>query len=119
MLTQWKRRAGSPDRIGRILLLLPVLLALSAVFAACAKSPDRRAYDEVAATMSLHKAKQFFERYPRSPYRDRLVDDIIEWCRREETPECWRMARDVVPADHPRYGEVTSECARHSGGRGG
>ncbi len=116
VLTLAKCQAG---RIGRFRFFLPAALGLCMVLAACGKSPDRQAYDDVVATMSLHKAKRFLERFPRSPYRDRLVDDIIGWCRREGTPECWRMILDVVPADHPRYREVASEYNRRFGGRGG
>ncbi len=118
-MTQAKDRAGGPERIGPTRLLLAAVLGFCAILSACGKSPDRRAYDDAVATMSLQRARQFFERYPDSPYRDRLVDDVIGWCRREEAAECWKMIRDVVPADHPRYPEVAAECRRHFGGRGG
>ncbi len=112
MLTRAIDRPVVPERIGRIRFLLPAVLGLCAILAACGKSPDRRAYDDVVATMSLQKARQFFERYPGSPYRDRLVDDIIEWCRRDGTEECSKMILGVIPRDHPRYQEVVSDHER-------
>lgn len=117
MLTLVKDRAGPADRIGRIRFSLPAVLGLCLVLTACGRSPDQRAYDDVVATMSLHKAEQFFERYPRSPCRDRLVDDIIGWCRRQGTEECYEMSLGVIPKDHPRYEEAVSDYRRRFGER--
>jgi len=117
VLTLVKDRAGPTDRIGWIGFSLLAVLGLCLVFAACGKSPDRRAYDDVVATMSLHKAEQFFERFPQSPCRDRLVDDIIGWCRREGTAECYEMALGVIPKDHPGYEAAVSDYSRRFGER--
>lgn len=74
----------------------------------CNKSPDQKAYEEVLATMSMDKAKKFFDSYPKSRYRDRLVTTIIEWCRQENTEECYTMILNALPKNHRQYIEVSN-----------
>ena len=77
-----------------------------ACLVACAKPSDQEAYEEVVASMSLVKAKRFFADYPKSPYQDRLADQIIEWCGQEPTEEILRGALEALPKNHPRSKDI-------------
>jgi len=83
----------------------------------CGKPADQKAYEEVVGTMSMEKAKAFFDNYSHSAYRDKLVNDIIEWCKEEKTEGCYRLAIEVLPKDHPRYKEIVSYYEQHFGGK--
>ena len=93
-------------KITRLLIVHIVLLVSLFLFSTCTKRPDQKAYEEVLATMSMNKAKRFFDTYPQSQYRDRLVDDIIAWCKAEDTESCYKAILEVLPKDHSRYKEL-------------
>lgn len=95
-----------------ILMLVSILS-----FPGCDKSPDQKAYEEVVATMSMEKAKRFFDNYPRSQSRDRLIEDIREWCRREETKECYQLIIQTLPRDHRLYPEVVAFYEKRFGAK--
>jgi len=90
-----------------IAILIIVLVGLFFVLRD-GKPSDQQAYEEVVATMSMKKAKRFFDEYPHSEFRDKLIGEIIGWCKKEETEECYRMILDAIPKDHVRYREVSS-----------
>lgn len=86
-----------------------------------ARPSDRAAYDEVVFSMSLEKATRFFGTFPDSPYADRLVTDLIGWCREERANpvNCYRMVLEAVPRDHPGYREAVGAYEAAGGERGG
>lgn len=100
-------------RIGIWLLVLLVTLPILG----CGKPSDQEAYEEVVATMSMERAKRFFERYPQSQYRSRLGDEIVAWCKREDTTECYRLIIEAFPKDHARYQEVIANYEGRFGRR--
>lgn len=86
-------------------------------FSSCSKSSEQKAYDEVIAAMSAEKAKQFFKNYPQSKFRDRLVDEIMGWCKQDETVGCYKMILDAIPKEHPMHKEVSAYYEKHFEGK--
>jgi hypothetical protein len=74
---------------------------------------DYKAYQQVIATMSMEKARRFFQEHPNSRYKDILVNEIIEWCNQEKTEECYRIILDTVPKDHPRFKQLSDYYHEH------
>jgi hypothetical protein len=62
---------------------------------------------------SMEKAKRFFDNYPQSQYRDKLVNEIIDWCKHEETEEGYKLALEALPKNHLRYKEVVAYYEKH------
>jgi hypothetical protein len=105
--------------IRNLLIASGVLFMVSAsIFfvAGCGKPPDQKAYEEIVATMSMEKAKSFFDKYPQSPYRDKLADEIMNWCEQEAiTAVCYKMILDTLPKGQPRYKEAAAYYEKHFG----
>jgi hypothetical protein len=105
----------SSKRSRTIIYALLVLLVSAGIliFQVRHKPSDKKAYEEVVATMSINKAKLFFADYPQSPYREKLVDNLIEWCRMEKTKECYQMILECLPRESRPYQEVESYYKTH------
>lgn len=93
-----------------------IILAIMSIFsiASCGKPSEEKAYEEVISTMSIEKAKQFFMYYPQGKYRDRLVNELIGWCKQEETAVCYKMILEAIPKDHPKYKDTLVYYEKHS-----
>ena len=95
--------AGGRERkinTGRILSSILIGLLIVSL-AACGRVRETRAYQEVLKNKSLAAAGNFFERYPESRYTDSLVEQLVQWCREEDSLELSRIVLDILPADHP------------------
>jgi hypothetical protein len=91
-----------------------ILVLVSMLFlSGCGKLADQKAYEDTIATKSMEKAKRFFDNYPQSRYKDKLVNEIAEWCRQEGTESCYKMAIEVLPKDHPRHKELATYYEKH------
>ena len=93
-----------------IIISTIVILAAICIFSvsSCSKPSDQKLYEEVIETMSMLKAKQFFKSYPKSQYSDKLADEIVGWCKQEETESCYKMLLDTLPEHHPRRKEMVT-----------
>jgi len=101
------------DRLMRLLLALILVLLSILLILSYGKPADQKAYEEIVATKSMEKAKTFFNNYPQTRYKDKLVNEIIEWCKQEGTESCYRMAIEVLPRDHPRHEELIKYYEKH------
>lgn len=99
----------------RALILSAIVLINIALSSSCGKPADQKMYEEVIATMSAEKAKKFFNNFPQSKYRDRLVNEMIGWCKEEKTKECYELILEALPKEHPGYGEMISYYQEHFG----
>lgn len=105
------------NKLSRLaIVFLFVFMGTLSVFN-CGKPPDQKAYEEILATMSMEKAKRFFVNYPESPYKDKLIHEMIVWCQQENTEESYKMVIDALPKDHPRYNEIMVFYQKHFTGK--
>jgi len=92
-----------------------ILIALAS-FVGCHKPADREAYERVLATMSVREARNFFAEYPKSRYRDLLVEKLEEISREERSEEGARLILEAIPKDHPHYATMKRAHEARFGG---
>ena len=80
---------------------------------------DQRAYEEVLATLSMAKAKQFCAEHQGSPYASRLGEDLVAWCYHENTRDCFELVLMALPREHSRRAEVMAYYRSHFEDAGG
>jgi len=105
------------DRLMRLLLAFIIVPLSILLISSCGKPADQKAYEEIVATMSMEKAKRFFDTYQQSGYRDKAVNEIMEWCKQEENESCYKLAIEVIPKNHPRYEELIFYYEKHFGNK--
>ena len=93
------------------IIILSVINVL--LISGCSGSNDKNDYEDTIATMSMEKAKRFFDNYPESQYRDKLANEIIGWCKQEETGQCYEMIINALPKNHPRHKEIVAYYKEH------
>ena len=86
------------------------LIVISSINCNCGKPSDKQAYEEVLGTFSAEKAKQFFQKYPESPYVNQLVDDFFLICQSDNTGQCCRMILPEIPEKQSRFIEFKMMC---------
>ena len=89
-------------KIRFFLLVCMIVLSLSG----CGRVREARMYREVLTNKSIMSAKDFFERYPESPYTDDLVDQLVLWCKQESSPEMHQIVLEILPVGHPGAREL-------------
>ena len=94
------------QRIVVILSLILLLLLIVIIFSVMDKPSDFVVYNEIIATMSMDKAKQFFDDFPNSPYKDILVNELMKWCEQEKTEETYKL----ILATYLRTTRDTMNC---------
>lgn len=104
------------NKLARLTIIFLVVFMGMLSISNCGKTADQKAYEEILATMSMENAKRFFENYPESRYRDKLIDQITIWCQQENTEECYKMAVNTLPKDHPQYKKIVTHYEKHFGG---
>ncbi len=92
----------------RFSIIFILVLSGGYILSNCGKPSDQKAYEEVLGTMSMEKARIFFDKYPKSQYRDKLINEIVAWCKKEDTESSYKIAIEALPKDHPRYKELVN-----------
>ncbi len=95
------------------LIALFAFIVFTVFFSGFRNTSDKKAYEEILNTMSMNKAKRFFDRYPQSKYKDQLITKIIGWCKQENTEECYRMILDTIPKNDKQYEAMFFYYERH------
>ena len=97
----------------RLLVWIIAFVAFFSVIGFFGRSTEKDAYEAVIATMSLKKAEQFLNRYPKSQFRNRLLYDIIGWCHAsDDGKDCFLMISKIIPEDFPEYGKMKAYPAQ-------
>jgi hypothetical protein len=93
----------------KVLFLLSGILLIF-IFS-CGKS-EKQVYEEVLSTLSMYKAKSFFEIYPESQYAEQLATVIIDSCKKDKDGRCCEMALKFVPQKLKQYEDLKTLCEK-------